>query len=525
MARKQEFSIETVKKYYFWVVVPLGLITALFVTMGTVAKITADFKARTTALENTKRSTETIRNENNHPNDNTIKQIQDFTVELENNVNKAWEHLKRDQDFHNYWPPDVGPRFNEEIKDLRFGDEISYDSRVDYLNFINKYVPQLEIDVDRRRLQEKDKDGNWVERKSELVEMSGGASGGATGREVSSSGSMSVVGGSANTGVLDPSLTLPPNLRIVGVVDWDKPEPRALVDHWQTVRQSVDIWYTQEDFWIYKALLGAISRTNSGATAPHNAWVKRIDSFLIGRAASQVLAERSMAGNDDLVGSDGSRTGSGMGGLGASGPGGAPSGSSSLSGSGSMSSGSGTGGAPVRPPTPEEIEAVLKDFRYVDDKANPLAAGTKAPFNEFKRMPVFMRLIVDQRRIPELLVNCANSEMPIEVLWIRINPEAMRPFDITSYTSSNIAGGGVKIESAAAGTPRSASSTGSAVPGSTTPSTGMGGRSEEGSMSAFQQGGTISSYGTETVTIEIYGVITIFNSVDESTLHKTTEAK
>jgi hypothetical protein len=37
-------------------------------------------------------------------------------------------------------------------------------------------------------------------------------------------------------------------------------------------------------------------------------------------------------------------------------------------------------------------------------------------------MPVFMELIVDEREIPKLLVECANSPLPVEVNQLRVNP-------------------------------------------------------------------------------------------------------
>ena len=53
---------------------------------------------------------------------------------------------------------------------------------------------------------------------------------------------------------------------------------------------------------------------------------------------------------------------------------------------------------------------------------NPLPVGTDPPFWEFKMMPVYLHLKIDQRKIPELLVECANSTMPVEIKKVRINP-------------------------------------------------------------------------------------------------------
>lgn len=80
----------------------------------------------------------------------------------------------------------------------------------------------------------------------------------------------------------------------------------------------------------------------------------------------------------------------------------------------------GTGGAPE-----EQLNRQIMEFRYIDDKGKPLAYQPQYPFalhprSEFKMMPISMKLVIDQRRIPRLLVECANSNMPIEVRRIRM---------------------------------------------------------------------------------------------------------
>lgn len=60
--------------------------------------------------------------------------------------------------------------------------------------------------------------------------------------------------------------------------------------------------------------------------------------------------------------------------------------------------------------------------RYVDATGNPLPPSATQPFAEFKMMPVRMRLTVDQRKLDKLLVNCANSDMPIKIVRVLIRP-------------------------------------------------------------------------------------------------------
>ena len=57
--------------------------------------------------------------------------------------------------------------------------------------------------------------------------------------------------------------------------------------------------------------------------------------------------------------------------------------------------------------------------RYVDDSGRPLKAN-ESPYPEFKMMPVHMKLIMDQSKVPDLLVQCANSNMPVEVRALRL---------------------------------------------------------------------------------------------------------
>jgi hypothetical protein len=75
------------------------------------------------------------------------------------------------------------------------------------------------------------------------------------------------------------------------------------------------------------------------------------------------------------------------------------------------------------PPAPaaegEAAEKPIDEGRYVDDKGQPLPSGEAAQ-KQFKRIPIFMRLSIDQRQINKLLVLCANSPLPVEVKQLRI---------------------------------------------------------------------------------------------------------
>jgi hypothetical protein len=93
-------------------------------------------------------------------------------------------------------------------------------------------------------------------------------------------------------------------------------------------------------------------------------------------------------------------------------------------GAGAPSAAAGSPGAPAAAPGGgtsgggnEDSEWV--DNRYLDDKGEPLK-GTNHPYAEFKQMFVYMKFIMDQRRIPELVAACANANLPIETRQIKV---------------------------------------------------------------------------------------------------------
>ncbi|MDR1963867.1 MAG: hypothetical protein LBQ50_08820 [Planctomycetaceae bacterium] len=511
MAKKVEFSLETVKKYIFWACIPIGLLFPVITTYMAVGSISKAFNDRKNALESTKKTTEGISSDRSHPNEITIKDIENCTKELRGRVMQAWMILEKDQRERNLWPIDVlGEPFFNEVSKLKFTDEMSTDAREKYLNFVEDYLPSLEVFVDRRRVQEKDDQGNWKEVSSisNVSAMSpssdnmsgGGGMGGGMGGEMP---------GMSLAGTTEAPLPRGPDgeeiYRYVGTVDWPNPETRTVTSSWAKLPKSNEVWFAQEELWVYHAILSVIKESNAeaSATGTHNAAVKRIENLLIGQAASAALEARTS-----------SRISS---------PGGASSMESSEM-SPSMMDG-GVGGITVAR-TEEDVIAIKKNNRYVDDKAKPLKADDKAPFDQFKRMPICLRLIVDQRRVPEILVNCANCSMPIDVLWVRINPAAAKPFDLGAYDSSIAASGasGGEMGSDMSGGGMGGGMSGGGMSGGGMSGGSEGGRSGDDTAVRMDGIGIGSVYGTNAIPIEIYGCINIFNPVEHGGLQQQDES-
>ncbi len=138
--------------------------------------------------------------------------------------------------------------------------------------------------------------------------------------------------------------------------------------------------------------------------------------------------------------------------------------------------------------------------RYVDKDYQPLPAETLrkvmgstesiAPEEAYlavaKRIPVRMRISIDQKRLPKFLVECANAELTVEVRQLRVNP--------TDDGSLMPSGMGREVGRLPRVSPRE-----SMRPG-------MGGEQPEINNFPFD------------VTAEIYGIIYLYNPVDDRAL-------
>ncbi|MBO7679500.1 MAG: hypothetical protein J6S75_07505, partial [Thermoguttaceae bacterium] len=341
-------------------------------------------------------------------------------------------------------------------------------------------------------------------------------------------------------------------VRVVGNIDWTSPEVFKMIT-WGVdgVPMSVEVWYLQEDLWVYNSVIGILVETNRYKPATDETqWtdedrakiesakndiaqspVKRIEQMLIGQDAG--AAWQGMVGSTSLTvnnlalssgtGMGGTRGGMGMGsGIGmvsSASPGGmAATGTVAGFGSGgsrTMSGRSSSGIAGVGSTQKEQQEsAVLQEIlwgRYLDEFNQPIYDSSGAsPFAEFKKMPVMLRLVIDQRRISDLLVCCANSPMPIDVRHLRVCLNGESSFGMGGATMQTAGTGGF-VDPELMGAP---SGPGGSSAARNRPNTSTGGISVgRGARTAEE-----SEYGADVITIELYGVIRLYNEPDKELL-------
>lgn len=208
-----------------------------------------------------------------------------------------------------------------------------------------------------------------------------------------------------------------------GVVDW--PDAEKIKDSfhdWNDTPSTLAVMITQEDLWVYEALLRVIHNTND-MDAKHEKYVspgtqakariKAIEALEIGPAAAQSWAASENAVFVFAEGGGAATATAGAGGRSAMGPG--PAGAGFM-GRGAMGSGAASG-------------ASVLAGRYVNDTGKPVDDLSQDPNKEFRMMPIDMRLMIEQKDIPRLLVECANSSMRIDVRSVRILAEKPPPFD------------------------------------------------------------------------------------------------
>lgn len=426
--------LTAVKKHYFWVVVGVVVVLSSAVAVQATSKLGSEAKARGAAIDNTFKSVEDIARQQGLANQQVVELIKKKTALLKENVLAAWQRLYEDQKRNCKLPDEFGEQFQKEFMEA-YPDarkEISLALRESYGNFIQKRLEQLEAIIDVLREKEKP------------------AAGGGQPKTIPGLGILSA-GGERDDfgGPLGRPAERKPGRELkeemVGVVEWNAAERERIKERfrWRGAPTTREVLLAQEDLWVYQALLTVIKNTNEGAQRHDKAYVKRIEALDIGRDATQRFGRDTRSSYSPSALGPASNL-----------PGALP--------SGEVDGFSQPGAAPAMPefpaatpsapaPTASQLtgrEKQLLTGRYVDANGEPLEAEAAHPYAEFKMMPIYMRLRVDQRRIPRLLAECANSNMPIEIKVIEFQPGRGRRFDLaglerkSSEDSQGGAGGG-----------------------------------------------------------------------------------
>ena len=387
---KVKIVLEVLKKHHFWALVGLVALLGLWIYMGAAADLKAKTAKRVSTLKSASSQVDGIASRSDHANEKKIEIWKDKKKQQEQEVRKAWQSLYDKQRKINRWPAKLGEKFRKKVEEqLGPKDTIPGPYCNDYWNAVETTIPELLETVDYQRYVPLDPD----EAKSDTPKTPTALG--------PSSGRLRGLRRGLNAS----------NGKLVGTVVWENHDLILNEFTWSARPSSQKVRLAQENYWVYKALLSIISKTNGDAKTHSDAAVKEIVTLSIGTEAADFITANTVS----LVDSSGTGT-----------PGASPSGGGvNMFEEQGMMGRTGMGSKGTTSPT--ESDDMLLNNRYVDRSLKPLSTEqtkNSPPYKEFNMMPIVMNLVIDVDKIPRLLVQCANSPMPVEVVQLRINPGA-----------------------------------------------------------------------------------------------------
>ncbi len=435
--------IQKIKRIYFWVLCPVIVVSAAVVWFLGVGALTAQQKKNQQEIDGLYSTLANIRGKEKHPNSEVAAGMQALIQKRRDEVAKAWTEKYVQQTGEKSailaWPKELGDDFIKEVKDLHpIEKKVAYpvdknmelvlSLRVRYLEHIDKELPKL-----AKRIQAK-----WY---MQNVDPNTGQPTESMNMESRRMGEYGQLGNEetlANQSVVEwlpnsQQEILQEHFRWQDVATMAGPgrRPEAASSYGSgTARppKLLEILYAQEDLWVLQAVLDVIARTNDGAVGRYNAAVKEIEFIRMGKKAVPSSGHVERVAPPLPQGMDPAAMGSTGEVVPTTGPRGEPPlGEPAMGMEGEfMGEGMGPG---MSAPDPAE-------GRYVDKDYQPLSAeklrqvmkepGAVDPAEAYlavaKRIPVRMRIKIDQTKLEKFLVECANSPLTIEVRQLRVNP-------------------------------------------------------------------------------------------------------
>jgi hypothetical protein len=533
-------ALAQLKKFHFWILCGVIAFMALGSWYMTQASLNKEFEANKTEIEGGYTTAQGLNQQTNPPNPNVHEGMQVRIRELQQLVAAAWKaQYDAQKDTILKWPsgPDeLTPRFIRAVEPLRpieekFPEfptppekEINADLRREYANYIKEELPKLAevIGAIWKATAPAAGSGGYGG-----MSGYGGYEGGGYGTgDVSGSMPDTAYGGYGAGGYGSsgygpggqPMAKIPQP-----VVEWSSGNQSQLMTKFDWSQQmggvptTLQILYAQEDLWVLKNLMEVIRKTNDNATERHKAFIKQIESIQLGREAAgrtgqitRVSATPMGAMGMEGMGSMGSMGGSMDMSMGSEVASADSTMGSAMEGMGSM--GSMMPGGMVGGMDPAQGRYVDKDYKPLDGaklRSDVTTNADEVYLAVAKRMPVRLVCKIDQRKIHKLIAECGNSPLTIEVRQVRIGGNAGK---------GGMGGYGGYGSSGGYGT-SDVSYSGMSDMGSSEGYSSMSGYGEGGYGGSYGSGGGMAAaQAANDVTVEIYGIVYIYNPVNKKAL-------
>ena len=453
----------------FWILSVVGTLAAVVCWMMASGRLQEEFAKNKTTIDGKFNDMSSISKMDVHGNPGVNAKEREEAKKIADSVKQLWQNLfDAQREVVLKWPDVLGADFVSYVENAKFDSNINPKFRDRYQNYIkNRFDGLVEI-VDAKKMPV---DG---------VGTFGAGPG--MGRMEGAMGAEAPMMGPDGLPIEEDYL-----------VQWvDQANLRQQLE-FTGVPTSRQIWVTQENLWVYETLLHAIANTNKerGASRPDNTAVRIIQSLEVGAPAAMAMAQESVI----LMPVD------------------AAAGAEAI-GATEVRMGEPTGAEGV------DVDAMLLAGRYVDGEGKPIADAAGGMGTEFRRLPIRMVLMMDERWLPKVLVECANAPLPIEVQRLRINREKSgvdkdnQPFELGASAGGGPGiGAGMRSEGGGMGMGRPM---------------GMGSRGGEGGrgMGMPMGGGMGMSMGmnlspadaANLATVEIQGLVYIYMPPDPAIL-------
>lgn len=416
------------KKHHFWILSGMALLMGLGGWFYATSQINADKAKEIAEIKSKEQAARSISSEQNHPNRQYVEGMDRFVSLYRSDVERAWQRKRDAQQKDLAWPGELnvsGTDFTDSIDGLLRGrpieavpDEelrLAVRLRERYRDYIKEELPKLAERIGAK----------WAPQgggRGQSTGYGGGEGYGGYEEATPYVGGMEYdAPGGAGRG-RGPLREKPPlvvwNPSNQGAIQADSFDWTSRDNNTPTTKE---VLYAQENLWVLENLMDIIARTNGAITEPHQATIKRIDSIEFGREVLPInskvarvrkrTAGTGMEGMEGMDGMDGSMD-------------------YSTEGSDPTSTEYGMEGGAVDPSLldPAHRRYVDKDYKKLTAEELKTAMASPSADQYYlavaKRLPVRMKLQMDQRKIDKLLVECGNANLMVEVRQVRVAGKA-----------------------------------------------------------------------------------------------------
>lgn len=423
---KFQIVLAYIKKYIFWVITGLCLVVTFIVGTSVTGSKQAEFNAKVAEIDNHFSDIQRLAGQD-VPNEMVADQKKKDVLNLKETIIDAWYQLYNPQVqyFENLWPNFRNAKGDVDAQAADYLDELQKTWRSQTVFDAADNMPSEVQDAYRQyvmQIQELD----FMTRYKIYVPQTG----------VDGMEGAGMINGIINNQLQETTGTTGVELPSEGMCTWDDVNRQQMRRRFRIMSRRIGngkpnstrkVLLVQEDIWMYNILLGAISKMNEKSEGSHDAVVKRIFRIDIADDASTL----------NSTGDDPSQRGSGR--------------ASARESRGfdekdknvvfnaeerviSVAEPQRTGneelGEGDAPPeiveeeegssgmADSEFEEIF-DYRYCDSYGNYMSAVDLAAYlktkPEYIMMPVHIKILINQKKIPQFLLNCLNSEIPIYI--------------------------------------------------------------------------------------------------------------